>query len=87
VRWLLVIAIAVVLVSITILTRTIQADRMEQSIQRVGGWVMLVAAFLAFLFGFSNLDAIRLLLSLIFLMLAPILAALWVWLKLLDQET
>ena len=87
VRWLLVSAIAIVLVSITILTRNIQLTRIHREMLRIAGRVMLIASLLIFLLGLSPLNAIPLLFGLVILILAPILAALWIWLKLLDQET
>jgi hypothetical protein len=72
VRWLLVGAITFVLISIVVLSRTIQLSLIHQQMQRTARWVMLIAALLIFLLGFSNLNAIPLLLGLVFLMLAPI---------------
>ena len=87
VRWLLVSAIAIVLVSITILTRNIQLTRIHRQMLRIAGRVMLIASLLIFLLGLSPLNAIPLLFGLVILILAPFLADLWIWLKLLDQET
>ena len=46
--------------------------------------VMLIVSLLILLLGYSGLDAIPILFGLVILMLAPILTALWIWLKLLD---
>ncbi len=86
VRWLLVGAIAVSLVNIALLTRTIQLDPIQRQTLRVGGWVMLISAGFIALLGFFNLKTIPLLVILVLLMLTPILAALRAWLGVLDQE-
>ena len=86
VRWLLVGAIVITLVSVAVLTRKIQLSREHQRTHRAGGRVMLVSAVLIALLGFSRLDIIPLLILLVLLMLAPIFAAFRVWLEILDQE-
>ena len=42
VRWLFVIAIAITLISLAVLTRTIQLDQVQQPVIRTGRRVMLV---------------------------------------------
>jgi hypothetical protein len=86
VSWLLVMAIAVTLISIAILTNTIQLKRIHQQTHRIVRWLIVGAAVLILLLGFSNLEAIPLLNGLIFLLLAPVLVAFWVWLRVLNQE-
>ncbi len=85
VRWLLVVAISVALISIAVLTRTIRLSNEHQRKHRAGGRVMLVAGALIALLGFSGLGIIPLLILLVSLMLAPILAAFRVWLGMLDE--
>jgi low temperature requirement protein LtrA len=85
VRWLLVLAVAVTLISVAALTRTIQIDRIEQSIDHLARRVMLVSAALILLLGFTSLETIPLLIAVAALLLAPIFFALRFWLELLDQ--
>jgi low temperature requirement protein LtrA len=86
VRWLLVGAIVITLVSIAALTRTIQLDLIQQQTLRVGGWVTLISAILIALLGYSDLEILPLLVILVLLMLAPIFTAFRTWLAMLDQE-
>jgi low temperature requirement protein LtrA len=80
VRWLLVGATAVVLVSIAALTRTIQVSEDYRPIYRTGGRALLLSVALIMLLGFTNLTAIPLLLALNLLLLAPLFYGLKTWL-------
>ena len=84
-RWLLVLAIAITLISVAVLTRTIQLDRVQQSTHRVGRRVMLASAIIVLLLGFTSLETIPLLIAVVLLLLAPIFFALKVWIAMLDQ--
>lgn len=84
VRWLLVSAVAITLLSTAVLTRTIHLSPQQQRTHRVGGRAMLVSAVLIALLGFSNLNIIPLLIVLVLLMLAPIFYAFRVWIEMLD---
>ncbi len=86
VRWLLISGISVTLISIAILTRTIQLAREDQPVARKGRRSMLVSAALITLLGFSSLEIIPLLVSLVLLMLAPVFFAFQVWIERLDRE-
>ena len=86
VRWLLVAAIAIALISTAILMRTIQLSPAHRRTHRAGGRVMLVSAVLILLLGFSGLSIIPLLVFLVLLMLAPVFSAFRVWLASLDQD-
>jgi hypothetical protein len=84
-RWLLVLAVAVTLVNVAVLTRTIQLDQVQHAVIRAGRRVMLVSAGLILLLGFTGLETIPLLIAVAVLLLAPIFFAFRVWLELLDQ--
>ena len=86
VRWLLVGAITVTLVSIALLMRTIQIPQEHHQIYRRGGIVTLVSGFIILLVGFSNLSTIPLLAVLILLLLTPVLYGIVVWIKLLGAR-
>jgi low temperature requirement protein LtrA len=72
VRWLLVGSIAVALVSIAFLMRTIQISKEHQRIYRVGGIFTLISGVIILLLGFSSLGTIPLLIIMILLMLIPV---------------
>ena len=86
VRWLLVSAIGITLISTAVLMRTIQLSAEHQRTHRVGRRVMLVSAVLILLLGFSELKIIPLLILLVLLMLAPIFYAFRVWIAMLGTE-
>jgi hypothetical protein len=85
VRWLLVAAVGIALISIALLMRTIQLSPKHQRIHGAAGRVMLISAFLILPLGFSNLNTIPLLILLIFLMLASVFFAFRVWIEKPDQ--
>lgn len=85
VRWLLVGAVAVVLFSIALLLRTIERTAAERRIDRVGGIIIAVSGGVCVLLGFSNLETLPLLGVLVAVVLIPIGAGLWVWIKTLDE--
>ena len=84
VRWLLVGAVAVAFTSIALLLRSVQSVGEYRSIHRLGGLTILGAGIVAGLLGFTTLESIPLLLVLVAVMLAPVAAGLWMWLKTLD---
>lgn len=86
VRWLLVGAIAVVLVSIALLARTIQASEEVQAVNRSGGRALYVSSVVILLLGLSNLSTVPLLLLLVLLMLAPVFYGFKTWLQLQGAE-
>ena len=86
VRWLLVGAIALALVCIAILMRTIQIAPEYYRAYRTGGIVTFVSGLVILLLGFSGLNAIPLLMVLIILMLAPVFYGLKVWITILGGE-
>jgi hypothetical protein len=83
VRWLLVAAISIALISIALLMRTIQISAEHERIYRMGRRVTLISAIIVFLLGFSSLSTIPLLIVLILLMLAPVFYGFKIWLELL----
>ena len=85
VRWLLVGAIGIALISIALLTRTIQLTEVEQNTHRVGARVMITSALLIMLLGFTSLETIPLLIVVLLLLLAPVIFAFRVWVGMLDQ--
>ena len=85
-RWLLVGAIAVVLVSIALLTRTIQASEEVRAVNRNARRVLLLSCLLIVLLGFTNLSTVPLLLVLVLLMLAPVFYGFKTWLQLHAPE-
>lgn len=86
VRWLLVGAIALALISTALLMRSIQIPAEYQQHYRRGGIVSLVLGLIILLLGFSGLNAIPLLVALILLLLTPVIYGVTVWIKLLGEE-
>jgi low temperature requirement protein LtrA len=86
VQWLLVGAIAVSLLSIAILDRTIQIAPEHHQIHRAGRRVMVAAAVLIGLLGLARLEVIPMLGILVLLMLAPIYTGLRRWLAVTEVE-
>lgn len=72
VRWLLIAAIGITLISTAVLMRTLKLSPERQRTRRVGGRVMLVSAVLIVLLGFSSLKIVSLLILLVLLLLAPV---------------
>ena len=70
-------SVGVALISIALLTRTIQLLPEHIRTHRVGGGVMLISAVLTLLLGFTGLETIPLL-------LAPVLFAFRVWIGVLE---
>ena len=86
VRWLLVAAIAIVLVSIALLMRTIQVTEENRPIHRSAGRVLFLSSFVILLLGFTNVSTVPLLMVLILLMLAPVFYGFKIWLDMLAPE-
>ena len=86
VRWLLVGAIAVALISIALLMRSIQIPEEYHQLYRWGGIVTFVSGFIILLLGFSGLIIIPLLGVLILLLLTPVLYGIVIWIRLLGAE-
>jgi low temperature requirement protein LtrA len=86
VRWLLVGAVAVALISIGLLTRTIETAREQERIHRVAGRVVFLSSFVVLLLGFTSLSTVPLLVLVNLLMLAPVFVGFKVWVDQLDAE-
>lgn len=86
VRWLLVGATAVVLVSIALLTRTIQVSDENRPVHRAARRALFLSSAIIVLLGFSGLGTNPLLLLLNLLLLAPVFYAFKTWLQLLGAE-
>ena len=84
VRWLLVGSVAVVLVAIALLLRTIRSQDEFQKLQQVAGVTIVAAAGVSGLLGFSNLETIYLLCALVAVLLVPIGIGLWLWMQTLE---
>jgi low temperature requirement protein LtrA len=79
VRWLLVVAIAIGLVSVALLMRTIRIAPERQRNHGMAGRVALLSSFVILLLGFTNLSTIPLLVVLLLLMLAPVYYGFKTW--------
>jgi low temperature requirement protein LtrA len=86
VRWLLVGALAMALISTALLMRSIQIPEELYQFYRQGGIVTFISGAVILLLGFSNLSTIPLLLLVILLLLAPVFYGVIVWIKLLGAE-
>jgi low temperature requirement protein LtrA len=85
-RWLLMIATAITLVSTAALMRTTRLEARHRRTHEVAQRVMLVSAILVILLGFTNLEAIPLLIAVVLLLLAPVFFAFRVWLETFGGE-
>jgi hypothetical protein len=86
VSWLLVGAMAVVLVSVALPMRTIQFDPEYERIYRIGGSVALLSSAIILLLGFFGLDTVPLLVLLVLLVFAPVFVGFRAWVETLDTE-
>ncbi len=84
VRWLLVGAVAITLISIVVLIRTLQIRRDLPQLYAAGQMAIVFSAMGILALGLSPLETIPLLLALIVLLLLPIFFALALWLQSLD---
>ena len=86
VRWTLVGAIAVYLLSLVPLTRVITvADEVKAAYGRIS-IILFIAAVVIALLGFTSLATLPLLLIIVGIMLFPVLYALMFWVKMLDTR-
>jgi low temperature requirement protein LtrA len=86
VRWLLVGAIALALVSIALLMRTIQIPERYRPMYRTGRIITLISGLVILLLGFTGLSTIPLLVILVLLMLTPVFYGIKVWIRVLGAE-
>lgn len=86
VRWLLVGAIALVLLCIALLMQAIQVTPELRPPYRRGGIITLICSLLILLLGFTNLAIIPLLIITIILMLVPVFYGIKVWILVFGAE-
>ena len=86
VRWLLVGAVAVALISIALLMRSIQIREEHYQLYRQGGIITFILGVVTLLLGFSGLNTIPLLVVVILLLLTPVLYGVIVWITVLGAE-
>jgi low temperature requirement protein LtrA len=79
VRWLLVGAVAIALICIALLMRSLEIADQHQRIFRAGSIVTLVSGLLIAMLGLTGLQAIPLLVACALIMLAPVFYGLKVW--------
>lgn len=85
-RWLLVGAVAVALICIALLMRSIQIPDEHQQVYRIGGIVTFVSSLLILLLGLTSIPAVPLLIVLILLMLTPVFYGIKMWIQFLGAE-
>ena len=86
VRWLLLTAMALVLVTTALLSRTTQILPEHQRVHDIGGRGLFLSAILIILLGFIPLDTIPLLSATALLLLMPVFFGLSVWIEILGTE-
>ena len=86
VRWLLVGAIATVLISIALIMKSLDLPENQRSLYRTGSRVMFMAGIFVVLSGITLIGTIPLLLTLIALLLVPVAYGILVWIKVFDAK-
>ena len=86
IRWLLVGAVAVALISSAVLMRSIQIPEEHFQLYRRSGIVTFISGGIVLLLGLSSLNTIPLLVMVIMLMLAPVFYGIAVWVNLRGAE-
>jgi len=86
VRWLLVGAIAAVLISIALIMKSLDLPENQRILYRTGSRVMFIAGVIVVLSGMTPIGTIPLLLMLIALLLAPLFYGILVWIKVFDAR-
>ena len=86
VRWLLVGAIATVLISIALIVKSLNIPENQRSLYQTGARVGFTAGILVLLVGLTRISTIPLLLTLIVLLLAPVFFGILVWIKVFDAR-
>jgi low temperature requirement protein LtrA len=86
VRWLLVGAVALVLVCVALLMQAVQVPETHYSLYRRGGIMTIVAVALILLLGFAGLATIPFLAVLVLLMMLPVFYGIKVWIQVLGAE-
>ena len=86
VRWLLLTATALTLVTIVLLTRTTQILPEHQRVHQIGRRWLLISAILIMLLGFISLKTIPLLIAIAVLLLMPVFFGIRVWVETLGGD-
>jgi low temperature requirement protein LtrA len=86
VRWLLVGSIAMVLISIALVMKSIHLPENQRSLYLTSSRVMFFAAIVVLLVGLTPIGVTPLLVALIVLLLAPVLFGILVWIKVFDAR-
>jgi len=86
VRWLLVGAIATLLISIALIVNSLNIPENQRSLYQMGARVGFTAGILVLSVGLTPISTIPLLLTLIFLLLAPVFFGILVWIKVFDAR-
>ena len=86
VRWLLVGAITVALISISLILKNLNLPESQHIIYRIGGRVTFIAGLFILLAGMTPISIIPLLIVLVLLMLAPVFYGILVWIKVFDAR-
>lgn len=86
VRWLLVDAIAVALVSIALIIKSLNLPENQGRLYQTGSRVMFMAGIIVVLSGITLIGTIPLLLTLIALLLVPVAYGILVWIKVFDAR-
>jgi low temperature requirement protein LtrA len=86
VRWLMVGAVAVALISIALILKSLDVPENQRILYRTGALATFIAGALVVLFGLTPMGTIPLLLILIAFLLAPVLYGILVWIKVLDAR-
>jgi low temperature requirement protein LtrA len=81
VRWLLVGSLAVALVSVVVIARTLETHRRLSDVYRPAEMALLASALLCLVVGLTDWGAKASLTALVVLLLAPVATGLYVWLK------
>jgi len=81
VRWLLLMATALTLLTTALLTRTTQILPEHQRVHNIGRRGLFISATLIILLGFISLDTVPLLSLITLLLLMPIFFGLWAWVE------
>jgi low temperature requirement protein LtrA len=87
VRWLLVGSLAVALVSVVVIARTLETHRRLSDVYRPAEMALLASALLCLVVGLTDWGAKASLTALVVLLLAPVAAGLYVWLKRTEPRT
>jgi len=85
-RWLLVGAVAVALVSVALIMKSLNLPENQRSLYRTGSRVTFMAGIIVVLSGITPIGTIPLLFALIALLLAPVVYGILVWIKVFDAS-